>query len=154
VKGTNGEEKAMGSHDPIRETLMRYLDGELAPDERRQVEEELKRSTELQRELAIYRSLQEDFSQMSFRPPPGSRSPSVWMAVNRRLTRPVGWILMATGILAWVAHVVYVYVTSPAPSWEKAATSAIVIGILLLFATVIHDRVREMRTDPYRDVER
>lgn len=137
-----------------RETLMRYLDGELSPEERRQVELELERSTELQRELAVYRSLQEDFSQMSFKLPSGSRFPSVWVAVNRRLTRPVGWLLMSAGVVAWVLHVAYVYATSPAPSWEKAATSAIVIGTLLLFATVIHDRIRELRTDPYQDVER
>jgi hypothetical protein len=38
--------------------------------------------------------------------------------------------------------------------WEKLATGAIAIGILLLLASVIWDRLREWETDPYRDVYR
>jgi anti-sigma factor RsiW len=154
VTGTDGEKTVGATPEAIRETLMRYLDGELSPTERTALEERLEGSTELQRELAIYRALQEDFAQLTFRDPGGRRAPSVWMAVNRRLTRPVAWLLVATGLTAWFAHAVYTYLNSPAPSWEKLATSAVVIGILLLFATVIHDRVREWRTDPYREVER
>jgi hypothetical protein len=37
---------------------------------------------------------------------------------------------------------------------EKILTSAVVIGVLLLLATVIHDRYREYLTDPYRHLER
>ena len=37
--------------------LMRYLDGELSPDERARVDAQLQRSTELQREVAIFRAL-------------------------------------------------------------------------------------------------
>jgi hypothetical protein len=74
--------------------------------------------------------------------------------VNRRLTRPIGWLLVMMGTVAWVAHFVYEYFTSAAPSWEIMATSAVVIGVLLLFASVIYDRYRELLTDPYRHVER
>jgi anti-sigma factor RsiW len=133
---------------------MRYVDGELSPGDRVRFEAELARSTELQRELAVFRSLHDDLSGITLRTSGRGHPPSVWSAVNRRLTRPVGWILLVVGALAWMAHAAWVYSTSPAPTWEKVATSAIVIGILLLFATVIHDRVRELRTDPYRDVER
>jgi hypothetical protein len=38
--------------------------------------------------------------------------------------------------------------------WPKLAVGAIAIGILLLFASVVHDRYREWLSDPYRDVHR
>lgn len=136
-----------------RETLMRFLDGELPPEERRRVEAELQRSTELQRELAVYRMFHEDLAEMRLSPGPGTR-PSVWASVRRRLGRPLGWVLLSGGVAAWAVHVVWVYLTSPAPSWEKAATSAVVIGILILFASVIVERYQEWQTDPYKDVER
>jgi len=144
-----------GSDSPTdvdRETLMRYVDGELTPDERRRVDDALAGSTELQRELAIFRSLHEDLS--GIRLQEGDQRRSVWDRVHRRLSRPFGWILLVIGALAWVAHVSWVYMTSPHPAWEKGATSAIVIGVLLLLASVIHDRYREWQTDPYRDIQR
>lgn len=140
--------------DVSRETLMRFLDGELPPEERRRVEEVVAGSTELQREVMIFRALHDDLSGMRFRPEPGVRLPSVWAAVHRRLTRPIGWLLISGGLAVWLTHAIYIYLVSPAPSWEKVTASAVVIGFLLLFASVIHERYREWLTDPYRDVRR
>jgi len=74
--------------------------------------------------------------------------------VNRQLTRPLGWVLLVVGTVFWVGYSVYVYLASPAFLWEKVATSAIVIGVLLLFISVIWDRYRDWLTDPYRDIQR
>lgn len=133
-------------------TLMRYLDGELTPSERREVEARLERSTELQRELAVYRTLHGDLSAIRIRERGMHRS--VWGAVHRRLSRPIGWLLIVLGMLAWTGFTSYEFVTSQTPTWEKMATSAVIIGILLLFASVIHERWQELATDPYRDIER
>ncbi|NIR34814.1 MAG: hypothetical protein GWN02_01710 [Gemmatimonadetes bacterium] len=48
----------------------------------------------------------------------------------------------------------YLFATSSASPWEKLATGAIAIGILMLLASVIWERLREWETDPYRDVYR
>jgi len=154
--GLTGDREARadpsGAAEVNRETLMRYLDGELSPEERRRVDSALARSTELERELALFRSIHEDFQGIRLGRPDPRRS--IWRAVHRRLSRPMGWIFLTVGVLAWFSHAVWVYLTSPAAGWEKLATSAIGIGILLLFASVIHDRYREWLTDPYNDVER
>jgi len=134
------------------ETLMRYLDGELGPGERERFEELLEGSTELQRELAVFRMFHHDLAGLRLHDPP--RRDSVWDRVHRRLSRPIGWVLLATGSVAWLIYMVYLYLSSTATFLEKAATSAVIIGILLLFASVIHDRYREWLTDPYRNVER
>lgn len=131
--------------------LMRYLDGELPPEKRREVEAALEASTRLQRQLAIFRSMHRDLSELRLKSPGANRS--VWGAVNRRLTRPVGWVLLTVGLLAWFTHGVYLYLSSPAAPLQKLSASAVIIGVILLLATVIHDRYREWLTDPYRDVE-
>jgi hypothetical protein len=134
------------------ELLMRYLDGELTPDERARVESLLADATEVQRELVVYRHIHRDLSELRLHTGGGRRS--VWDRVHKRLSRPVGWILTCTGVFAWLVYGAWVYLSSATPSWEKAMSSAVVIGVLLLFASVIHDRYREWLTDPYRDVER
>ena len=134
------------------EDLMRYLDGELPPEERARVDEALARSTELQRELAIFRALKSDVMNLTFRP--GMYRTSVWDRVNRHLTRPIGWILVVVGAIVWLSYGVYVFATSAADPWEKLATGAISIGVLMLLASVIWERLQELETDPYRDVHR
>jgi anti-sigma factor RsiW len=132
--------------------LMRYLDGEMSPEERALVDAELASSTELQRELAIFRSMKADFQELSFHP--AEYRESVWDRVNERVTRPVGWILVAAGAAVWMSYGAYLFATSSTDPWEKLATGAVAIGILMLLSSVIWDRYREWQHDPYRDVQR
>jgi anti-sigma factor RsiW len=134
------------------ELLMRFLDGELPPEERVRVEGLLAGATEVQRDLLVYRQIHQDLSEIRLRTGGGRRS--VWDRVHQRLTRPMGWILLGSGVAAWAVYLAWLYLSSATPSWEKLMSSAVVIGILLLFASVIHERYREWLTDPYRDVER
>ena len=135
-----------------QDDLMRYLDGELTPEERTRVDDALSTSTELQREIAIYRAIKADFQELSFHP--AGRYTSVWDRVNARVTRPIGWMLFLGGAVVWMSYGVYVFATSPSDPWEKIATGAVAIGILMLFASVIWERYQEWLRDPYRDVHR
>lgn len=131
---------------------MRYLDGEMPPEESRVLEAAVERSTELRRELAIYRGLQADFRGLSFAAP--APADSVWGVVNRRVTRPLGWILVVSGVVLWIGYAAFLFAVSTVSPWGKIAVAAIGIGFVLLLATVLADRYREWRTDPYRDVHR
>ncbi len=154
--GTRGPRDGGGEGDLpaglAPELLMRYLDGELTPEERARVDAMLADATEVQRDLVVYRHIHRDLSELRFHTGGGQRS--VWDRVHNRLTRPMGWIFFCTGVAAWLVYGAWVYLSSATPSWEKAMSSAVVIGVLLLFASVIHERYREWLTDPYRDVER
>ncbi len=130
---------------------MRYLDGELSPDERARVEGQISASTELQRDVAVFGKMKEDLRAMSFA---GSEGPSVWERVNRRLTRPAGWVLIVSGSLVCTVYGIYLYVISAANLLEKLASAAIVIGVLMLLGSVIYERYRDWLTDPYRDLQR
>lgn len=131
---------------------MRYLDGEVSPEERKRIDAQLASSTELQREVAVFRALKSDFQGLSFHP--GTYRTSVWDRVNAHLTRPMGWVLVVAGVALWMTYGTYVFATSAIDPWEKLATGAIAIGILTLLASVIWERYRAWETDPYKDVQR
>lgn len=131
---------------------MRYLDGELSPEERARVDAELGASTELQREIAIFRALKSEFQELSFHP--GTYRTSVWDQVSAQVARPVGWVLVIVGVALWSTYGVYVFATSAVNAWEKMATGAIAIGVLTLLASVIWERYRQLEADPYKDVHR
>lgn len=134
-----------------RDELMRYLDGELPPEARRRVESALDGSTELRRELELFRALKEDLTGLSFSTGPRN---GVWDRVSRRLTRPVGWIFLVAGATLWTGYGAYVFATSPSALVEKLAAGGVVIGILLLLASVIGEQYHAWVNDPYRDVQR
>ena len=131
--------------------LMRYLDGELDPDRSRAVEEALERSTELRREMMVFRSLKVDLNELGASM---DERPTVWTDLNRRLTRPVGWTLFLAGALVWVAYGAYTYLTGAEALWEKVATSAVVVGLATLLLTAAVDRYRDLKTDPYKELRR
>jgi anti-sigma factor RsiW len=131
--------------------LMRYIDGELPPERARAVEATLASDTELRREYVVFRRMKSDLEAMggAMRTETG-----VWETVNRRLTRPAGWILVLAGVAFWLVYAGYVFFTGPEAVWQKLATSAVAIGVVLLFLSVVVDRVRDLRTDPYKEIQR
>ena len=137
----------MISHDD----LMRYLDGELPPGRAREVEEALETSTELRREYVIFQRMKSDLQEMGASM---QHEPTVWDAVNRRLTRPVGWVLFLVGAVIWMAYGVYAYLTGADALWEKLATSAIVVGLAMLLLSAMVVRWQDLKTDPYKEIQR
>jgi anti-sigma factor RsiW len=135
------------SHDE----LMRYLDDELQPERARGVEEAMETSTELRREYTIFRRMKTDLHEMGANMQPDH---TVWGAVNRRMTRPMGWVLFLAGAVIWVTYGVYTYLTGAEALWEKLATSAVVVGLAMLLVSALVDRWRDLKTDPYKEIER
>ncbi len=138
--------------DYSNDDLMRYLDGEMQPGDRARFEGIVEASTELQRELALYRALKDNLQGISFAPALAGRS--VWDRVNARLARPIGWVMLVIGATLWAIYGGYIYLQSAINAWEKLATSAVISGILILFATVAWERYRAWLVDPYKDVHR
>ncbi len=145
-------EEAVLSKRVTHEDLMRYLDGEVDAAERARIEAALESSTELRRELEVYRALQAELRGLALPSEPAGGS--VWHAVHRQIARPLAWLLIVFGALVWTAYGAYLFLTSSVFLLEKLATGAIGIGILILLASVILERYRESLSDPYRDVQR
>ena len=79
----------------------------------------------------------------------------VWDQVNAKVTKCVGWILFIAGWTVVVAYGAYAFATDPGESnWEVWATAALSVGIIVLLASVIWERYKESRDDPYKDVQR
>lgn len=142
------------SHETGRETLMRYLDGELPPAERERVEEHLSRCTECRREVEVFDRMKRELSELPEGAVADRSDGSVWDAVNRRIARPLGWVLLVAGVVLWGGWAGWVFLTSEAAVVEKLFTGSVVIGLALLLASVGRERYREWRNDPYRDVRR
>lgn len=133
------------------EELMRFLDGEATPEQRTAVEKSLAQSSELRREFAIFRAMKEELQELSFS---SGQDGSVWGRIQRRITMPVGWLLVSVGVAVWLGYGAWVLATAPGAVLPRLATGAVAIGVLVLLAHVIWERYQQYESDPYRDVYR
>ena len=79
----------------------------------------------------------------------------VWDQVNAKVMKRVGWMLFIAGWTVVVAYGAYAFATDPRESnWVVWATAALSVGIFILLASVIWERYKESRDDPYKDVQR
>lgn len=131
-----------------RERLSAYLDDELPDPDAAAVERHIASCTECSRELMIMRDLGGAMRTMSQRYERGS----TWSTVHRRLTRPVGWVLVVAGTSIWAWLIVSRWMRAEL-TLEWAAGTAIGLGLALLLVGIGIEQYRDWRDSRYRDVE-
>lgn len=136
------------SEHPTRE-IGAYADGELPPEAARRVAAHLESCSECARELALVRKMGE--AMRDARP---SESKSVWDGVERKITKPAGWLLVVAGstILAALAGIEWFRTGEITLEW--LAATGIGIGFALLILSIGWEQYREWKESPYRDVQR
>ena len=75
--------------------------------------------------------------------------------VSQTLTR-VGWgllIVIGVAVLAGVLYGLAIFLITPGAVWLKLLVLAALIGGALLIFVVVRDRVRDQKSDKYKDVE-
>lgn len=140
---------------PFDESLLSgYLDGELTQGEAQRVRVHLENdpaSRRLFEELAAMRS-----AALSTELPvpdddqwdPAPRGPF------SRFFRRTGWLIVLLWLVGVSAAGLWGWWSAEAPWTTKALTAAVVGGPLLLLLSVLLDRLRVMKTDPYRRVRK
>jgi anti-sigma factor RsiW len=127
-----------------------YADGELDAAQTARVAEHLTKCTECMRELTLIRSMGGAMRTMVNST--GSRG--VWDAVHRRISRPIGWVLILAGAAVWAVLLVLEWYRGRELTLEWVAASAFVSGIVLLAVGIGYEQYREWKETRYRDVIR
>ncbi len=141
-------------------TMMAYLDGELSPEDKAAFEQKLESDEQLRRELDEFRRLNEDLASLSFADPTDEQLERYWQCVYNRLERRTGWLLFVAGVAG-----IAVYIASRFIHWvvEDTATALLlragisvgVLGLVVLFLSVLRERLAACKTDRYsREVKR
>jgi hypothetical protein len=139
------------NHEVSHDDLMRFLDDELPPDRRAAVAGHLEACTECNREFVVFRTMKGELATM-LNIEPGA--PSLWNRVNRQIMLPAAWVLFVAGAVALSVWGAWTYIMSPEDFWEKLFVGAVVVGLALLLVSAIGDRLRDLKTDPYREIQR
>jgi len=146
--------KTDGIDEHVGELLSGYLDGELTQQQRQRVEIHCDACTECKTNLQELQVLQESIGKARL----SELNQDVWRErmdnATVRTTRGIGWLLILGGVLVAMGIGVYEFVfDSSLGLVEKLVVGAIYGGFVVLFFSVLRQRLIERKTDKYKDVE-
>jgi len=134
---------------------MRYIDGEMTPDERSGFEEHLagcETCREAMEELSVVNRLT---GMMRIRDPVDDFWENYWKSIMRRAERRFAWILLVTGaVLAAIWQLYRAVRDFGRLTFGKAALLIFAAGAVMLLVSVVRERIHQHRTDKYRDIKR
>ena len=151
----------MNTHNPerIRQMMMASIDGEISSADEAELKRILLGDPKRAGEYEQLKNLKMMTSQTKLKAP----APELWDNFNRRvftkIERGIGWILFTIGAVvllfygAWAA--LSELLTDPELAWWlKSAIVAAVAGAIMLFVSLIRERIYLNKHERYKDVIR
>ncbi len=136
------------------ELLSGRLDGELTQAEDQRVRIHLEDCSSCRRTYEELSELREASMTTSFPTPPDDPWDERPKSAGSGLLRGAGWVLLIVWLVAVTAFGLWQWITHPATLWERFLVFAGVSGLVLLFLSVLFDRLRDAKTDRYRRIEK
>lgn len=146
---------AADSHEAMERMLSAYLDEELTQAEAQRVELHLEECASCRTALEEMRRIQQLTARIPFRQPPDAALEAIEQRLSVQAPRRGGWALLLIGIAAWLVYTLVQVLRHPRwPTVPELIAAAVVIGLLLLFVSVLRQRLLERPHDRYRRVKR
>lgn len=142
-----------------KELMMAYLDNELNEEQRRAFEQHLASCPECAREMEEFSRLKQVTDSVTLLEPEGRIWDQYWNHVYNRIERGVGWCIFSiAGILLVICggfKAIEAIIRDPAVGLLlKVGLVALVVGLAILFVSVLRERVFFWGKDRYKDVRR
>ncbi|MCG8466912.1 MAG: hypothetical protein MJB57_01690 [Gemmatimonadetes bacterium] len=153
------EMNASPDQERVRQLMMAEVDQEISGEERDELHSALEEDPGLRDELETFQRLKEVTDTMSPLKPPGETWDGYWEDVYRRLERGVSWILISLGAIVLGTWSVWTVVRgliadTSIPGFIRWSIMALLAGFVILFVSVIRERLFMGKSDPYKDVVR
>jgi predicted anti-sigma-YlaC factor YlaD len=134
---------------------MRLLDGEMSAEEAAAYESHLRGCDVCHREMKSLGRVVRFSEELKLRVPEDEFWKGYWESVYRRSERGIGFVLLIGGLLALTGYGIFRAVTSPHfLTYEGISITIVLVGLAIIFISVVRERYHESRNDPYREVER
>jgi predicted anti-sigma-YlaC factor YlaD len=142
-----------------KDLMMAYLDNELDDKQRRVFEEHVGSCRDCAREMEEFRRLKQMTDDVAFVEPEDRLWQQYWGGVYNRIERGIGWVIFS---LAGILLIIYggftaieKLISDPTVSvLLKVGLLALLVGLAVLFVSVLRERIYFWSKDRYRDVRR
>jgi len=145
--------------EKYRVKLAGYIDDELTPDEKRDYENHLEGCAECRKELESFRKLKEVTGAMRYADIPEQVWEGYWAGVYKRLERGLGWIFVSIGVIIILSYGGFhlckdFFMNSDAPILLRIGVGSGIVGFIILFVSLLRERLFASKRDRYDEVTR
>jgi len=148
----------MTCHD-YKDLMMGYLDNELSDEARRRFEEHVAGCPECARELKEFKRLKAITDEVTLVEPEDRIWQDYWSGIYNRIERGVGWIIFSVAAILLTIYGGFRAIDAilKDPKVEllfKAGLLVLLVGLAILFVSVLRERIYFWKRDRYKDVRR
>ena len=139
----------------IDESLLSgYLDGALTQGETQRIRLHLEECASCRQQVEEMRTLREVALSTRFTAPPEDRWPELPKTRISRFSRFSGWLLVILWLVVVSGLALWRFLSNTGDPVEIFLVLGLPGGFVLLFASVLLDRLRDLKTDRYRGIHR
>jgi len=139
--------------------MMGYLDNELTDEQKRQFEEHLAGCPECANELEEFRKLKAITDEVTLVEPEDRIWQDYWDGIYNRIERSVGWIVFSVAAILLTIYggfklIEDIIKDATVGMLLKVGLLALIVGLTILFVSVLRERLYFWKKDRYKDVRR
>lgn len=148
----------MTCHD-YKDLMMGYLDNELTDEARRRFEDHVAGCPECAGELEEFKRLKTITDEVTLVEPEDRIWQDYWNGIYNRIERSVGWMIFSIAAILLTIYGGFRAIEAiiKDPNVEvlfKAGLLALLVGLAILFVSVLRERIYFWKKDRYKDVRR
>jgi len=145
--------------EDYKDLMMGYLDEELSAEQIRRFEEHLRTCKQCSSQLQEFRQLKAITDQMTLIEPEDRLWQQYWDGIYNRVERGIGWIIFSVAAILLTIYggfkTIEALITDPTVGLLlKIAMLALLVGLAILFVSVLRERIFFWSKDRYRNVRR
>jgi len=139
--------------------VMAYLDGELGPEEAKQVRKNIEIDTRFRNAVQSLSEIKEATNEMKLKNLPEMYWDDYWKHVYNRIERGLGWIFISVGAIillsfgAW-KFLMEIFENQTIHPVLKGGIFILIIGFVILFVSILREKLMIRKIDKYREIER
>ncbi len=138
---------------------MKKIDGEISPEEEVELQQFLDDHPDRKKEVEELQQLKEETGEMKKQIFPEMAWEVYWTRLYNRLERSISWILISFGSVIIVGFGIYHAINAligdtDMPAFLKVGIFALIMGLLILLASVIREKLMVRKHDKYKEIKR
>ncbi len=139
--------------------LMQYVDQEISPEDKQILEDHLKQCSSCREELEKYVKIKGVSSSMKNKLLPDMAWDEYWRHLYNRMERGISWIFISIGAIILLGIAVYSFIIgilneSHITLLEKIGILALAFGFVVLFVSVVREKLMTRKHDKYKEIVR
>ncbi len=143
----------------VRINMMGLLDNEISEEQKAALLGHIESCPSCQKMYNDFRTLKKDTQEMKFKKLPEIYWDDYWTQVYNRMERGFSWILISIGVMILLVYGGYevtrdFFLDPQKPLLLKIGVGAFTAGIIVLFVSVLREKLMIRKIDKYRSVER